>query len=243
MDKSSQSAIVYITKLEAARRQVNASIRMYMTKQDDLAIHTVAAAAYRLLRELLDNRGIDDRDDLLRVGLFYLAKEMSLGTLSDKDYKTLMGDEYTQSIVSRIADTIKQHGGDVDIDDIDSIIPRASIRTSPSARRSRLEQLWKASNFLKHADRDQHGAISLDDIDNDMMIISASAAYTMVAHDITGEMAVFYALASVTSPERFEVTDSLLKELAKVLVPLSASRRRRACLRMIKNWGKTIDGT
>jgi len=243
MGKISQSAIVYVTKLEAARRQVDAAIRMSLTKQDELAIHTVAAAAYRILRELLDKRGIDDRDDVFRIGLFYWAKGVASGTVSDREYKLIMGDEYTRSIVSHIADKIKQHGGDVDIDEIEMIIPRSSIKHPSSAKRSRLEQLWKASNFLKHADIDHQDAIAFDEIDNEMMIISASAVYTMAAHDMTGEMAVFYALASVTSPERFEVTDSILKEMAKVLLPLSASQRRRACLRMIKNWGNAFDGS
>ena len=243
MDKNSQSAIIYVTKLEAARRQINAAIRMRLTKIDDLATHTVAAAAYRLLRELLDTRGVDDRDDVIRAGLISLAKQLASGTLSDNASKFLMDNEYMRPILSRIAGAITERGGDVDMDDIDSIIPRSAIKTSPSGKRSQLEQLWKASNFLKHADRNPHGAIALDDVDNDMMIISASAAYTMVAHDLTGPMAVFYTLASVTSPEKFEVDDGILKEIAKVLVPLSASRRRRTCLRIIKNWDKSFAGT
>ena len=58
-------AKIYINKLEAARRQIDAAIRMLLAKEDSLAIHTVVAAGYRVLRVLLRHRGKDDLDELL----------------------------------------------------------------------------------------------------------------------------------------------------------------------------------
>ena len=52
-----REATIFINKLEAARRQLDAAIRMTFANEDELAIHTVAAAAYRLVRDLLNRRG------------------------------------------------------------------------------------------------------------------------------------------------------------------------------------------
>jgi hypothetical protein len=239
MRKDSHSAIIYVTKVEAARRQVNAAIRMSFLNEDKLAIHTVVAAAYRVLRDLLEKRGVDDLADVIRAGLFYTAKDLVSGTLSENKLKILAADEYLKGVVAATAERIRQHGNEADID---AILPRSAMRISNEKRRSHFENLCKSANFLKHADRDHLAAIALDDIDNDILIISASAAYTMLSHDLTAEMAVFYALTCVTKPEQFEATDALLAQMAKALSPLSASRRRRACLRMLKNWNKVFNG-
>lgn len=45
-------ADVFVTKAEAARRQLDAAIRILFTGEDPLAIHTVVAAAYRILADL-----------------------------------------------------------------------------------------------------------------------------------------------------------------------------------------------
>ncbi len=239
MSKNVQSAIIYVTKVEAARRQVNSAIMMSLFNEDELAIHTVAAAAYRVLHDLLEKRGVDDFADTIRMGLFGMAKELVSGTLSEKGRKILATDKYLKGIIPTIAERIRQHGGEVDID---LILPKSAISVSREAKRKRLEQLFNSANFLKHADRDHLAAIALDDVDNDMLIVSASAAYTMLAHDSTAEMTVFYALACVTSPERFEATDALLGHIVETLSPLSATQRRRACLRMVKNWDKVFGG-
>ena len=43
---------LYVTKLAAARRQLLEAIRMFFAEQDELAIHTVAAAAHRIIADL-----------------------------------------------------------------------------------------------------------------------------------------------------------------------------------------------
>lgn len=45
-------------KSDAARRQVEAAIRMLFSNEDRFAIHTVTAAAYRLLRDLAEHSGV-----------------------------------------------------------------------------------------------------------------------------------------------------------------------------------------
>lgn len=44
-------------KVDAARRQTDAAIRMLFANEDPFAIHTVAAAANRILRDMAENQG------------------------------------------------------------------------------------------------------------------------------------------------------------------------------------------
>jgi hypothetical protein len=46
-----------ISKLDAAKRQIEVAIRMYFHHGDPVAIHTLAAASYNVLRNLNDKRG------------------------------------------------------------------------------------------------------------------------------------------------------------------------------------------
>jgi hypothetical protein len=55
-----------ITKLEAARRQLDAAIRMLFAGEDPLAIHALAMAAFRLLRDLSEKQGSDFHETIRR---------------------------------------------------------------------------------------------------------------------------------------------------------------------------------
>ena len=55
---------------------------MTFANEDELAIHTVAAAAYRILRDILDKRGRHDLENLYRAGLYRMAKDFVNGKLS-----------------------------------------------------------------------------------------------------------------------------------------------------------------
>ena len=52
-----------MTKLAAAQRQLCAAIRMFFDGEDELAVHTVASAAYGILRDLKAERGRDEAAD------------------------------------------------------------------------------------------------------------------------------------------------------------------------------------
>lgn len=49
-------AKIEINKTEAARRQIDAAIRMLFAYEDPVAIHTLAGAAFRILRDLAGKR-------------------------------------------------------------------------------------------------------------------------------------------------------------------------------------------
>ena len=50
--------IIEITKLEAARRQLRAAIRLWFDSGDPISIHTLAAATYEILHTLFRRRGL-----------------------------------------------------------------------------------------------------------------------------------------------------------------------------------------
>jgi hypothetical protein len=67
---SSAKAQIYLRKEAAAQRQLDAAIRMTLEGEDELAIHTVAAAAYGILRDLKKHHGRRELADRLGLGIF-----------------------------------------------------------------------------------------------------------------------------------------------------------------------------
>ena len=60
---------IRITKFQAAQRQIDAGIWMLFRNDDPVAIHTVAMAAFRILRDLVKKRGLEDPvDSMIRPG-------------------------------------------------------------------------------------------------------------------------------------------------------------------------------
>ena len=76
---SRSSAKLFVAKLGAAERQLNAAIRRTLANDDELAIHTVAASAYRVLRDMKQKRGRSDAFDLFMLGMFAIAEELATG--------------------------------------------------------------------------------------------------------------------------------------------------------------------
>jgi hypothetical protein len=105
-------AILYINKLEAARRQLDAAIRMTFDGEDKLAIHTVAAAAYRILRDMLEKRGRHDKEELARAGVYYAARSLARGQMSDDEIEDLKQLQLFR-LVSFVAEDIKVRGDQV----------------------------------------------------------------------------------------------------------------------------------
>jgi hypothetical protein len=50
-------AKIRINKLDAARRQLDSAVRMTFSEEDPVAIHSVVAAAHRVVRDICEKRG------------------------------------------------------------------------------------------------------------------------------------------------------------------------------------------
>ena len=59
-----------ITKLEAARRQLESAIFLYFEEKDPVSIHTLTAAAYNILRDISAKRNLSP---MMVKGFFYNA--------------------------------------------------------------------------------------------------------------------------------------------------------------------------
>jgi len=66
---------VHVTKLAAAQRQLRAAIRMFFAGEDELAVHTVASASYRILADLKEERGRDEVGDYYLTAIFYCVRD------------------------------------------------------------------------------------------------------------------------------------------------------------------------
>jgi hypothetical protein len=67
--QGSSMAKITVTKIEAAQRQIDASIRMLFYEGDPIAVMTISWAGFQILRGLCDNRGggpIDNINTILR---------------------------------------------------------------------------------------------------------------------------------------------------------------------------------
>src|SRR5271163_4482614 len=58
-------AKVRLNKIDAARRLLDAAIRMTFAEEDPAAIHTLVAGAHRIIRDICERRG--DIESYLRV--------------------------------------------------------------------------------------------------------------------------------------------------------------------------------
>jgi hypothetical protein len=220
-----QQANVFINKLEAARRQLDAAIRMTFAHEDELAIHTVAAAAYRILRDMLDKRGRHDLEELYRAGLYNMAKDFIHGKISTDELRNLQ----LYDLVSAIAEDIRVRGDDITVDEV-------SLSLSEVSKKAHWQAMSGVSGFLKHADRTPEAVIALKDIDNESLILHASVAYTLVSHTSTPEMAIFYLYWLAADAGRREAVNADQAEVVGYLERLSLSKRRRACVKFIRTY-------
>src|SRR5262245_26688041 len=104
------NAKVFVVKLAAAERQLNAAIRMAFADEDALAITTVAAAAYQLLRDIYKSRGHNllqeqQRDAVLGTALAYLREE-----LSEEELRLLSQSDLWKEVITVAAEQIKALG-------------------------------------------------------------------------------------------------------------------------------------
>jgi len=116
---------------------------MTFANEDELAIHTVAAAAYRIVRDLLEKRGRFDIDELVAGGLYLTARSLAAGELSQAALDELTG-EYTQ-----LRDFIAALARDMHAKR-DAVAPdKFSMSLDRSSRIADWYKLSAAANFLK----------------------------------------------------------------------------------------------
>ena len=136
-------AEIHVTKLAAAQRQLRAAIRMFFGGEDELAVHTVASAAYRVIRDLKERRGRDEVGDFYKTMVFYAVRDYRRGTLP----RPLADDAELMGYIREWADALPKITANTEYDNV-------SVSASPELARRFWKDQNKVFNFLKHADHD-----------------------------------------------------------------------------------------
>lgn len=180
MASSGQS--VPVTKLGAAQRQLDAAIRMYFSGEDELAVHTVAAAAYALLQDLkrIDGRG-EYTDQIVR-GVFAVASDLALERIAELPPEIRTDDQLTELILT-LAERIEA-GEVASIDDF-------TLPANGLFERTKRAEFNRIANFLKHAYEDRNAVLPASEIKNEMLLVAASCAYRDIVGQLTPEMLSF----------------------------------------------------
>jgi len=202
------TAKLHVTKLAAAERQLRAAIRLYFAGEDELAIHTIASAAYRLLSDLKAERGIEEAENVYLTSIFYAVRDYRRGTLPEE----MTSDPELIAWVRGLADQLPIER-DSKIEEVSLTLPRNAVGEFWNKRN-------RVANFLKHADRDSGSSISLDEVDNLLLLMQCFSAYKDLTRDDLGnEGFVFQLFVGMNRQDQsasVSQRDELLQKLAKV---------------------------
>jgi hypothetical protein len=211
-----------VNKLAAAKRQLQAAIRLFFMEEDELAIHTVASAAYGLLKGLKHERGRSEASDNYKTTLFYLVRDFRRGTLPVHmtSTPTMIAE------IESIADQLSPITADSKLSDVQVTIPLVLEK-----------RYWnennQVANFLKHADQDVDGTLSLELVDNNSLLMKCCSAYRDIAPDDLGNegllFSVFTAAGNPVHQPSGTAFDSLLESIKRV----PKDRRLALCSKVI----------
>lgn len=216
------TAALHINKLSAAKRQLQAAIRMYFQPEDELAVHSVAAAAYGLLKDIKKSRGRSEAADSYLVSIFYVVRDFRRGTLPP----AVTSDSSFITEVERLADELRLITADSKLSDL-----RASI--GPEVERRYWNDTNRAANFLKHADRDVVNTLPLKSIDNELLIMKSVSAYQDVAPDDLGNEGLVFQAYVTAGNESYKMGTSSFDSLVASMRKVPAEHRPELCYRVI----------
>jgi hypothetical protein len=209
---------VQITKIAAAQRQLDAAIRMFFGREDELAIHTVAAAAFQVFRDLIQHRGKHFTSEVFRQGILSIAKQYVQGTLPPDKKAMIDGSDLMKMIAPLVAD-IREQGDAFD-----------AQRLNVKVTKREEHKLWlsHAKVFLKHAGQDPDGFLSSDDLDNEKILMAACAGYLEIMKVPTPEIVAYFAFWAAKNHE----CDGLASEVqpfARQLEVANEAKRYKLC--------------
>jgi len=216
------TATLHVTKLAAAKRQLQAAIRLFFLEEDELAVHTVASAAYGLLKDLKRDRGQNEAADSYRTTFFYLVRDFRRGTLPAH----MTSDPSMLAEIERIADQLSPITADSKLSDV-------QVTISPAQEKQYWNESNRAANFLKHADRDTEGTLPLEKLDNNLLLLKCCSAYRDIAPDDLGnEGLVFEAFTAANNPAH-QTTGSSFDSLLESMRRVPNDRRLSLCYKVI----------
>lgn len=220
-------AQLHVTKLVAAQRQLRAAIRMFFDGEDELAIHTVASAAYRIVADLKIKRGRDEVGDYYLTTIFYVVRDYHRGTLP----KLFTDNPETMKWIQETADQLP----------ITASTKYEEIRGTVSEETAK--EWWrkrnKVSNFLKHADQDANAHISLEEIDNLHLLTLALASYSdLVKDDLGAEGLILWIYFNVVTKTKEQLPEGY-RDIANDLDECDPDEQLRLCALFVDRMNET----
>lgn len=216
------NATLHVTKLAAAKRQLQAAIRLFFLEEDELAIHTVASAVYVVLRDLKRSRGQSEAADNYRAMFFYLVRDFRRGTLP----ASLTSDPTTMAEIERIADQLSPITADSKLSDV-------QVTISKDLEVQYRNENNRAANFLKHAEHDTDGTLPLEMIDNNLLLMKCCSAYRDIAPDDLGSEGLVFEVFTAANNPAHQATGSAFDSLLESMKQVPNDLRLEFCYKVI----------
>jgi hypothetical protein len=225
---SEPQGTVRILKLAAAQRQLDAAIRMFFVEEDALATTTVAAAAYRILRDVAEKRGQKVMADDWRHTMLGVARAFVRDELPEETVSQFKRDPQMWPVVSVLAEKIREVGSDRTIEELRSIV---RVAASAQTERKHWGAINKTANFLKHADVDFDQSLDESKLNAEELIFGACRLYFDLMGYLTAEMQVWaaYHLVDTCLPSTFPLTD-----ITTAFKSIDSQHRKAAGIQLIE---------
>ena len=178
---------------------------MFFAREDELAVHTVASAAYRLIADLKQGRGRDEVADLYGAMVFYSVRDYRRETLP----KDLANSAEFVEQVREWAEALPSITENSKYEDLGVNVPPEAVRRFWKSRN-------KVFNFLKHADNDSEKHISLDEVKNYELLLQALASYQVLAGTLGAEGEVLLLCRDVRGVENEDIPEGSLRDIARL---------------------------
>ena len=162
---------VHITKLEAARRQLCAAVRFLIHGEDELAVHTVTAAAAGIISDLRGQRGHDEAGEATLGVLYGLIGMYRSGDIP----KSIAEDPKSMAYIRELLDLFPTITADSTWHDFRALVGEVSM--PPESVSVYWKDRSRIANFLKHADRDSGAHINECEIDNLHFLMNTVVSY------------------------------------------------------------------
>lgn len=213
---------IFVNKLAAARRLLRASVRLYCSNEDPLAIHVVASSGYNIINELKRQRGLNEAHFVAEtemLGLLKMAQEKVFGKLP----KHLAEDWNNRDFLELLASKLKI-AEDTDISNLG-----ATIDVGPQYSQAFHRKRTHAFNFLKHANDDPQGLLDESTVDNFALLMNAMFGYESLAPDDLGLEGVTLVILFLASRESLVAPSHPWHHIVQKLRGMSSDERLDFC--------------
>jgi len=220
---------ILISKLASAQRQLDAAIRMTFAEEDILAVTTVAAAAYRVLRDIKETRGQKVFAHHLRDGVLGVARAYARGELEANYVRLFQQSDQFWSLITEAVQRIRAAGADRDISELRSLL---NVEVARNVEKHHWKQKNTAANFLKHPDFDPKSFLSTEEVNASNLMMEACDVYFDLMGSVTIEMEVW--MAAMFLNHKVSCKHPAIVTIMEFLRAIPPEEYNRSCLALVQ---------